>query len=174
MPPQTKPQTPTNSGKFLFYIIEAIAVQTIIIVTILLILLHKTPPKLRFQTLTIERLTLNTTSFRVRLDGEVALKNPNFGQFKFPEGKIVILYRNNSVGGAVIPAGRAKARSTEKMNVTVVAESKDFGGEGRMTLSSNAVLNGRISVSKRKVKATMNCTMDVDTRRGLIDQFKCD
>ncbi|KAG6389646.1 hypothetical protein SASPL_151118 [Salvia splendens] len=226
-------------------------------------------PKLRFRSVTVDSLTANSASFNARLTGEVAVKNANFGKFKypestvsflyrgssvgtaripsgrvkgrdtekmnvtvaveakndrnlggdvssskvtlsskatvegkvhlfnvikrkktatmdctmdvdtktrfkFPEGKIVILYRNNSFGGAVISAGRAKARSTEKMNVTVVAESKDFGGEGKMTLSSNAVLNGRISVSKRKVKATMNCTMDVDTRRGLIDQFKCD
>ncbi|KAL1532283.1 hypothetical protein AAHA92_32312 [Salvia divinorum] len=174
MPPRTKPQTPTNNGKYLFYIIEAIAFQTIIIVTILLTLLHKTPPKLRFQALAVEKLTVNATSFSFRLHGEVTLRNPNFGQFKFPEGKVVILYRNNSIGGAVIPAGRVKARSAEKMNVTVVAEAGDFGGEGKVTLSSNAVLSGRIRVSKRRVKATMNCTMDVDTRRGSIDQFKCD
>ncbi|KAH6804604.1 hypothetical protein C2S51_032851 [Perilla frutescens var. frutescens] len=182
MPARTKPQAPTNSGKFLFYIIEAIAFQTIIIVTILLIFMHKTSPKLRFQSLSVQNLTVNATSppsFFFRLNGEVTLKNSNFGKFNFPDGKILILYRDNAVGDAFVPAGRVKAWSTEKMNVTVVVESKndrDLGGDlnsGKITLSSNAKWHGKIRVIRRKTTATMNCTMDVDTRTRAVQNLKC-
>lgn len=179
MPPQKKPQTPRNSGKFLFYIIESIAFLAIIIVAIVLIFMHKTTPKLRFHSLTVETLTVTNSSFSITLNAQLTLKNSNFGQFRFPDGRIAFLYRGNAVGDAVIPGGRAKARSTEKMNVTVAAQSRndrDLGGDlslGKITLWSNATLNGRIRVIKRRATATMNCTMDVDIRTTAVQNLKC-
>lgn len=174
-----RPQTPRNSGKLLFYITESIAFLTIIIVAIVLTFMHKTTPNLRFHSLTVETLTLTNSSFTISLNAQITLKNSNFGQFRFPDGRIAILHGGSAVGDAVIPGGRAKARSTEKMNVTVAAhaQSRNDDGEylslGKITLWSNATLKGIIRVIKRRATATMNCTMDVDIRTTAVHNLKC-
>lgn len=172
-----RPQTPRNSGKLLFYITESIAFLTIIIVAIVLTFMHKTTPNLRFHSLTVETLTLTNSSFSISLNAQITLKNSNFGQFRFPDGRIAILHRGSAVGDAVIPGGRAKARSTEKMNVTVAVQSRNDDGEylslGKITLWSNATLKGKIRVIKRRATATMNCTMDVDIRTTAVQNLKC-
>ncbi|KAK4431412.1 hypothetical protein Salat_0903300 [Sesamum alatum] len=138
-------------------------------------------PKVRFQSLSIEGLTLNS-SFNMRLNAQVKVKNANFGEFKFPESAISILYRGNVVGNGVIPGSAAGARSSKKLNVTVDVESKKdpfLGSDlnsGRVTLSSHAMLKGKVhllKVVKKKTTATMNCTMDVDTRTRAVVNLKC-
>ncbi|KAI3458080.1 hypothetical protein Pfo_014743 [Paulownia fortunei] len=185
MPTRTKPRTPTNPKKCLALIIVGIILQTLIILVFVLTFMRIRNPKVRFRSVTVEKLTVNSTNspfFSVTLNARVTVKNSNFGHFKFPESAISILYRGNPVGNAVIPGARAGARSTKKLNVTVDAESKKdpfLGSDlnsGTITLSSHATLKGKIhlfSVIKKKKTATMNCTMDVNTRTRVVENLQC-
>ncbi|KAL0304343.1 UNVERIFIED_CONTAM: hypothetical protein Sradi_6302400 [Sesamum radiatum] len=145
-------------------------------------------PKVRFGSLTVEMLTLNSTtsltqpSLSMRLNAQVTVKNTNFGEFKFSESAISIVYRGNVVGSGVIPGSGAGARSTKKLNVTVDVESKKdpFWGRdlnsGRVTVSSHARLEGRVHlfmIVKKKKTGSMNCTMDVDTRTRTVANLNC-
>ncbi|KAL1532282.1 late embryogenesis abundant protein-like protein [Salvia divinorum] len=184
MPPPTSTPNPTaKRRKCLIYTALAIMLQTLIIVAFVLIFMRIKSPKLRLRSITVDSLTASSASFNAKLTGEVAVKNANFGRFKYPESTVSFLYRGSTVGTARVPSGRAKARSTAKLNVTVAAESKndrDLGGDlssGKITLSSHATLEGKVhlfNVIKRKKTATMDCTMDVDTKTRVVQNLRCD
>lgn len=187
MPPATKPQIPTNRRKCVALIFAGIILQALIILAFSLIFLRVTSPKLRFSSVTVEKLTVNSTnspSFSIKLNAQVTVKNPNYGRFKFPDGAISILYRGDAVGSAAVPGGRAGARSTKKVNVTAAVESKGnpssaLGGDlnsGKIRLSSEGTLSGKIhlfKIIKRRKTATMNCTMDVNTRTRAVENLEC-
>ncbi|XP_011076474.1 late embryogenesis abundant protein At1g64065-like [Sesamum indicum] len=157
------------------------------ITVFVLVFLRVRTPKVRFGSLTVEALTLNSTtstqpSLSMRLNTQVTVKNTNFGEFKFSESAISIVYRGNVVGSGVITGSGAGARSTKKLNVTVDVESKKdplLGRDlnsGRVTVSSHATLEGRVHlfmIVKKKKTGTMNCTMDVDTRKRAVANFNC-
>ncbi|XP_047973535.1 late embryogenesis abundant protein At1g64065-like [Salvia hispanica] len=182
-PPTNTPNPAAKRRKCFIYIALAILLQTLIIVAFVLIFMRIKSPKLRFRSVTVDSLTSNSASFNARLTGEVAVKNVNFGKFKYPESTVSFLYRGSSVGTARIPSGRAKARDTEKLNVTVAVEAKNdrnLGGDlssGKITLSSKATVEGKVhlfNVIKRKKTATMDCTMDVDTKTRVVQNLRCD
>lgn len=180
MPPLTN--TAAKRRRCLIYLAIGIILKTLIIIAFVLIFMRIRTPNLRFRSISVEKLTASSPSFTIKLNGEVAVKNSNFGHFRFPDGTVTFLYRGNAVGTVQIPGGRANARSTKRLNVTVAAESKDdrsLSGDlssGKITLSSRATLEGKVhlfKVIKRKKTATMNCTMDVDTRTRVVENLKC-
>ncbi|KAK6131803.1 hypothetical protein DH2020_034452 [Rehmannia glutinosa] len=140
-------------------------------------------PKIRVRSVTVEFPTVNNStnspSFSmISLNAKVTVKNKNFGHFKFSDSAVSIIYRGSAVGNAVIPGSRVGARSTKKMNVTVAVGSNmdPFLDSGMLTLSSHAKLEGSVylfKVIKRKKTATMNCTMDVDTRSREVVNLRC-
>lgn len=180
-PPPTK--TPAQKRRrCLLYLAVGIILQTLIIIAFVLIFMRIKSPKLRFRSVTVDKLTATSASFDVKLNGEVGVKNTNFGHFKWSDSSISVLYRGNSVGSAQIPGGRARARSTKKLNVTAALESKNdrnLGADlssGKITLSTHARLEGKIhlfKVIKKKKTATMDCTMDLDTRTRAVHNLKC-
>ncbi|KAL7146241.1 hypothetical protein ABFS83_06G027200 [Erythranthe nasuta] len=183
---RTNPRIPTNRRKCIAIIVAGIILQTLIIVVFGLIFLRVTTPKIRFSSITVEKLTVNSTtpSFSIKLNGEVTVKNSNFGHFKFSDSEISVLYRGSAVGNAAVPAGRAGARSTKKMNLTVAVESKsgstaNLGGDlnsGKIALTSQATLSGKIhlfKVIKKRKTATMDCRMDVNTKTRAVENLEC-
>ncbi|KAH6804603.1 hypothetical protein C2S51_032850 [Perilla frutescens var. frutescens] len=186
MPAQTNTSSPAaKRRRCLIYTAVGIILQTLIIVAFVLIFMRIKSPKLRFHSVSVDKLTVNSaspSSFSIRLNGEVAVRNRNFGHFKWADTPISILYRGNTIGTVQIPGDRAKARSTKKLNVTAAAEAKNdrnLSGDlslGKITLSSHATLEGKIhlfKVIKRKKTATMDCTMDVDTRTRAVQNLQC-
>ncbi|KAK6132147.1 hypothetical protein DH2020_034103 [Rehmannia glutinosa] len=179
-------QTPTTKQrKWLAFILIGITLQTLIILVFVLTVMRVTNPKVRVRSVTVENPTVNSTnspSFSINLNAQVTVKNPNFGHFKFSDSAISIFYRGSAVGNTVIPGSRVGPRSTKKMNVTVAVGSimVPFLGpdlnSGMITLSSHAKLEGRVyvfKVIKRKKTATLNCTMDVDTRSRAVENLRC-
>ncbi|KAK6155627.1 hypothetical protein DH2020_009875 [Rehmannia glutinosa] len=175
-------QTPTTKQrKWLAFILIGITLQTIIILVFVLTVMRVRNPKIRVRSVTVEFPTVNSTnspSFSMSLNAKVTVKNKNFGHFKFSDSAVSIIYKGSAVGNAVIPGSRVGARSTKKMNVTVAVGSNmdPFLDSGMITLSSHAKLEGRVylfKVIKRKKTATMNCTMDVDTRSREVVNLRC-
>lgn len=177
-----------RNTKCLAYVAAFIVFQTIIILVFALTVMKIKSPKVRFGTVVVENLgssTNNTSSFDMRLVGQVAIKNTNFGHFKYDSSNVTILYRGMPVGEAVISNGRAKARKTQKFNVTVDISSDKLSGNtnytsdvgsGFLPLSSQAKLSGKVhllKVIKKKKSGEMSCTMTVNLQQRSIQDLKC-
>ncbi|XP_030448799.1 late embryogenesis abundant protein At1g64065-like [Syzygium oleosum] len=180
---------PRRRRKIVTYVIAGVIAQTAIILLFVLLVMRIRNPKVRLSSVTVENLKLNTSStspsFGMQLHAQVAIKNTNFGHFKFDNTTATISYRGAAVGSADIMKAKAKARSTKKMNLTMSVSSKNFSSvtqfrsdvnSGILTLNGHAKLSGKIvlfKVFKKKKSAEMNCTMDVDTKAKEIKNLKC-
>ncbi|XVF12581.1 hypothetical protein REPUB_Repub08aG0131300 [Reevesia pubescens] len=163
--------------------------QTIVILVFSLTVMRIKNPKFRIGSITVEDLTYTSTpnspSFNMKFNAEVAVKNTNFGHFKFDNTTISFDYEGVQVGEAFIAKGRAKARSTKKMNVTVVLNSSNIlpnsnlGSDissGILILTSHSKLSGKVHLMKlikKKKSAQMSCTITVDLVSRAIQDMKC-
>ncbi|KAM7463753.1 hypothetical protein LguiA_031874 [Lonicera macranthoides] len=193
MPTGNNPSAPAIRQKrmsnSLCYIIVGIILQTLIVLVFVLTIMRIRNLKVRVGFANVENLSLNSSSnspsFSIKLGAQVAIKNRNFGQYKFQRSNAIVSYRGNEVGNAVIYEGRARARSTKKVNVTLNLNSEKASrsaslvsdiNAGKITLSTYARLNGKVhlfKVIKRKKSAQMNCTMDVNTQTKAIENLRC-
>ncbi|KAM7467761.1 hypothetical protein LguiB_015323 [Lonicera macranthoides] len=193
MPTGNNPSAPAIRQKrmsnSLCYIIVGIILQTLIVLVFVLTIMRIRNLKVRVGFANVENLSLNSSSnspsFSIKLGAQVAIKNRNFGQYKFQRSNAIVSYRGNEVGDAVIYEGRARARSTKKVNVTLNLNSEKASrsaslvsdiNAGKITLSTYARLNGKVhlfKVIKRKKSAQMNCTMDVNTQTKAIENLHC-
>ncbi|KAK9292295.1 hypothetical protein L1049_020259 [Liquidambar formosana] len=137
-------------------------------------------PKFRVRSLTMETPTagnVNSSSTSMRFHAEVIVKNTNFGHYKFENSTITFSYLGNPVGKADVLKGRAKARSTKKMNVTVDVMTSSVPKDSRiLVLKSYSKLNGKVhlmKVIKKKKSTEMDCTMNVNLKTYKVDDIKC-
>lgn len=142
-------------------------------------------PELRIRSIAIEDLTIsnsdtNSPSVSMKFDSEIGVKNTNFGEFKFDESSITFVYKGTEVGDASVEKGKAKARSTKKMNVTAeVNANSNLANDvrsGLLTLTSQSKLNGKVhlmKVIKKKKTAEMNCTITINLENKVVQDFKC-
>ncbi|KAF5451148.1 hypothetical protein F2P56_031437 [Juglans regia] len=176
--------------KWLAYIVAGVIAQTAIIVVFVLLVMRIRNLKVRIDSVTVENVNVTSSSsspsFNMKLTALVTVKNTNFGHFKFDDSTATISYRGAEVGEGTIPKARAKARSTRKLNITVPVSSSKLSsnsgslvsdiGSGILPLSSHAKLNGKIhlfKIFKKKKSAEMNCTMEVDTKKNVIQKLTC-
>ncbi|KAH6830034.1 hypothetical protein C2S53_004151 [Perilla frutescens var. hirtella] len=144
-------------------------------------------PKVRFNAMVVESFSSNNTtatSINMRLLTQVAIKNTNFGYFKYDNSTLIILYNGVPLGKAVIPPGRANARETQKFNTVVdvstdrVSDSK-LGNEinsGVLKLSSETKLNGMVhlmKVIKKKKSGEMKCDWTVNLGTRQVEGLRC-
>ncbi|XVF52992.1 hypothetical protein PTKIN_Ptkin05aG0062400 [Pterospermum kingtungense] len=113
-----------NNKKCMAYVAAFIVFQTSIILVFSLIVMRIRNPKVGFGALTVENFTTsnNTTTspfFDMKLMAQVTVKNTNFGQFRYENSTIKILYGDMQVGEVAVLKGRVRARQTRKFNVTV-------------------------------------------------------
>ncbi|KAK7818451.1 late embryogenesis abundant protein At1g64065 [Quercus suber] len=177
-----------RNSKCLAYVAAFIVFQTIIILVFALTVMKIKSPKVRFSTVAVENFTPSTTnssSFDMRLVAQVAIKNTNFGHFKYDSSNVTILYGGMPVGEAVIAEGRTKARKTQRFDVTVDITSEKLSGNTNLTndigsgylmLSSQAKLSGKVQlmkVIKKKKSGEMSCTMTVNLAQRVIQDLKC-
>lgn len=175
--------------RYIAYLAAFALFETIVIMVCVVTLMRIRSPKFRFRAVSIENLnyTSDTTSpsFNIRFNAKVAVKNTNFGHFKFKNSTITLAYRGDPVGDAKISKARARARSTKKMNVTVDVNSdhvwshsnlvRDLNS-GFLTLTSQGKLSGKVhlmKVMKRRRYAEMNCTIIINLVRRRIQDLKC-
>ncbi|KAI3749065.1 hypothetical protein L6452_12620 [Arctium lappa] len=173
-------------AKWASYIIGGVIFQIFIILVLLYVLLRVRSIKVYLHSTEFENFrTANgfSPSFSSLLHTQVSIKNSNFGHYKYQNSSVVLAYRGTHIGEAGFGNGWAKARSVEKINVTVAVSSKMWwgilsgnGGSGTIPLTASAQVTGKIHILKivrRRKLAPMNCTMDVDIRTQFIHDLFC-
>ncbi|KAE8656098.1 putative Late embryoproteinsis abundant hydroxyproline-rich glycofamily protein [Hibiscus syriacus] len=164
--------------KLIFYASAFAIFQTVVILVFSLTVMRIKNPKFRVHSITVEHLTAssapNPPSFNIKLNAQVAVKNTNFGHFKFQNTTISFDYGGVGVGDAFVAKGRSKARSTLKMNVTVELNSNNIVNNSSLTsdiesgflaLSCHSKLSGKVQLMKlikKKKSAEMGCAILVN------------
>ncbi|KAF5478178.1 hypothetical protein F2P56_004761 [Juglans regia] len=182
-----------QNRKCFAYIIAGVVFQTIIILVFALTVMRIKTPSARLRSVTVDNLNYSASGspfFSMTLNAEIAVKNKNFGHFKFDHSTANVSYNGNAVVGyGDIIKGRAKARKTKKMTVTIDVTSINTGvsvdtaklsnelNSGNVTLTSLARLRGKVTlmkVMKKKKTAEMNCTMTVDLKSKAVHILDCE
>ncbi|KAH7538119.1 late embryogenesis abundant protein At1g64065 [Ziziphus jujuba] len=191
----TNPGSARGSNKkrnWIILILAWIILHVVFILLFVLLFLRVRSPKVRLGSVSVETINLNTSSaapsFDLKLNAQVTIKNKNFGRFKFHNSTATISYRGTEVGQATIDKGKAKARSTKKINNVMVSVksnkvSSNSAGLLRSDLSSKNLtfsaytkLEGKVHlflIFKKKKSAQMNCTFIVNTATKGISDLSC-
>ncbi|XP_059441268.1 uncharacterized protein LOC132173708 [Corylus avellana] len=169
------------------------AVFLLIAVTLLVLgftVFHIKDPEVRMNSVTLPQLNLaafNGTSGQrpnITLTADVSVKNPNAASFRYTNSTTSVYYRGEMVGEAQIPSGKAKARHTLRMNLTVDIITDKIAVEslaydlrsGALAMSSFTKLSGRVkilNIFKKNIVVEMNCTMSYDVSSQSIQKQKC-
>ncbi|KAL8053926.1 hypothetical protein ABFX02_05G104900 [Erythranthe guttata] len=167
--------------------------QAAVIMVLALTVMKIKSPKIRFNTIAVESFTSSngnnvgpTPSINMRLLTQLTIKNTNFGQFKYDNATLAILYNGVQLGEAVIPRGRVKARKTLKFNVSFDLTSDRLNGNnnnlgndinsGVLRLSSQARVNGKvhlIKIIKKNKSGNMNCDWNVNLATRMVENLNC-
>ncbi|KAK9276179.1 hypothetical protein L1049_005710 [Liquidambar formosana] len=171
------------------YIIAGVVFQTIIILVFALTVMRIKTPSVRLRAVTVQNLHYNASAtspyFNMTLIAEIAVKNKNFGHFRFDNSTASVTYGGTTVGDGELLKGRTSARKTKRVNVTMDVSSNGFSdstelsnelNSGILRLSSQANLRGKVTLMKvmKKRKTTkMNCTMSVDLDSSIVQILNC-
>ncbi|KAK4382978.1 hypothetical protein Sango_2823200 [Sesamum angolense] len=167
-----------------------ILVQAIVVVVLIFTVFKVKEPIIRMNAVTVERLELiaGTTTPRpgsnMTLNADVSVKNPNYASFKYQNTTTALFYRGSEIGEARGPPGRARARRTMRMNITVdvmtdrILSQPDLRSDinsGLIAISSYTRVGGRVKmfIIKKHVTVTMNCTITINATSQAIQQQKC-
>ncbi|KAG5228306.1 late embryogenesis abundant protein [Salix suchowensis] len=146
------------------------------IVVLVLTVFQVEDPVIRMNNVSVQRLEFVNGTLRadvnVTLVADVSVKNPNSATFKFNNGTTTVYCGGMVVGEANTPPGKAKARRTLHMNVTVdLIPSKllavpglmsDILSVGKLNVSSNTVIGGKVrilQIIKKYIVVRVNCTV---------------
>ncbi|KAK6141060.1 hypothetical protein DH2020_025197 [Rehmannia glutinosa] len=172
------------------FVAALLLIQATVVVILIFTVFKVKDPIIRMNDVTVQRLDLinGTTTPRpgsnMTLNADVSVKNPNYASFRYQNTTTTLYYRGAVIGEARGPPGRARARRTMRMNVTVdvitdrVLNQPDLGSDinsGLITMSSYTVVGGRVKifVVKKHVTVRMNCSMTVNITSRVIQQQKC-
>lgn len=168
----------------------------LVIAVVLLVLgftvLHVKEPKVHVNQIFLQRLELDEkgnirTDVNVTLLADVSVKNPNAASFRFGNTTTTIYYVDGTVvGEGRNPAGKAKARRTLRMNMTVdMVPARMVAVPGLVTklVATRAVtfktyteIDGRVkiaSVVKKRVEVKLNCTATFNIDSRAIQEQTC-
>lgn len=177
-----------KNTKCLAYVAAFVVFQTAIILVFALTVMRIKSPKVRFGTISADSFSStnsNSTSFSMNLVTQVAVKNTNFGHFKYENATITIYYQGMAIGEALIQKGRAKARSTKRVELTIPISSDNLTStatlgndmnNGVLPLTSQAKLSGKVHLMKlikKKKSGEMSCSFSVNLSNRAIDSLKC-
>ncbi|KAK4422563.1 Late embryogenesis abundant protein [Sesamum alatum] len=171
--------------KCLAYAAAFVVFQTAIILLFVLIVMKVRSPKVRFNAIAVESFSSNinnSTSINTRLLAQVTIKNTNFGDFKYENSTLSILYNGVHVGKAVVPRGRVGARKTKKFDISMGLSGisddslRNDMNSGVLTLSSRGKVSGKvhlIKVIKRNKSGEMKCDWNINLATRQVEDFKC-
>ncbi|GFP94619.1 hypothetical protein PHJA_001606300 [Phtheirospermum japonicum] len=166
-------------------------IQAAVVVALIFTVFRVKDPIIQMNGVTVERLDLvsGTTATprpgsNMTLNADVSVKNPNFASFRYQNTTTAIYYRGAVIGEARGPPGRARARRTMRMNITVdvmtdrVMSQPGLGSDissGLLTMSSYTVVGGRVKIlmMRRHVTVRMNCSMTVNVSSQALQQMRC-
>ncbi|XP_050379128.1 uncharacterized protein LOC126796361 [Argentina anserina] len=166
------------------FIVFQIVVMTVFALTVMKV---KTP-KIRLGNIYVQSLTANAAapSFDVSFTTQVRVRNTNWGPYKFEAGVITFMYAGLPVGTAYISEGKARIRSTKKMDVMVRVNSASLPpntmlgtelGSGVLMLSSTARVNGKVElmgIMKKRKAADMECSMVFSVATNTLLNLECE
>ncbi|KAL6128633.1 hypothetical protein ACLB2K_071988 [Fragaria x ananassa] len=171
-------------------ITAVVLIQAVVIIILAFTVFRVKEPKIMMNKVTVTKLELvNGTTPKpgtnISLTADVSVKNPNVASFKYSNTTTTLYYHGTVVGEARGPPGRAKARRTMRMNITVDIITdilttnpnlKTDVGSGLLTMSSYSRIPGRVNmlnIVKKHVVVKMNCTMTVNISSQAIQEQKC-
>ena len=160
------------------------------IVVLVLTVFQVDDPVIKMNKVSVQRLELANGTLRpdvnVTLLADVSVKNPNAAAFKFNNGTTTVYCGGVMVGEANTPPGKAKARRTLHMNVTVdlipnrllgvPSLMSDMVSVGKLTMSSNTVIGGKVrilQIIKKYLVVRVNCTMTYNFTSQAIQGSNC-
>ncbi|PSS04409.1 Late embryogenesis abundant protein [Actinidia chinensis var. chinensis] len=172
--------------KWALYIIAFVIFQTGVIVFFSMTVMKFRTPKFRVRSATsFDTFDVQSSSFNVRMNAQLGVKNTNFGPYKYGNSTILFYYRGTQVGSVIIPKSKANFRRTKKVNVAVdlVAPTLPSNSElasdvtsGILPLTSTSRLTGKIEIMfifKKKRSINMNCTMDLNITAKQLQNIQC-
>ncbi|CAN6579027.1 unnamed protein product [Malus baccata var. baccata] len=178
-----------KNTKCLAYVAIFIVFQIIVITAFSLTVMKIKGPKVRFGTVAAENfssISSNSPSLSLNLVTKFAVKNTNFGHFKYPNSTVTIYYAGQAIGSADIPKGRARARSTRRTDVVISINTDKLSGStnlgndinsGLVPLTSEATLKGKVElmkIIKKNKSGKMSCSMSVNLANRAVQDLKCE
>ena len=162
---------------------------TVVILTFALTVMHVKIPKFRLASIEVENINFSSSSiypsFSMRFDAGLAIKNMNFGNYKYEDSTITLAYRGTKVGEALVSEGRANTRSTEEIELAVDVTLRNVSSNTIMasdintrilTLTSHGRQHGEVhllKVFKKKKSPQMNCTININLVNKNIQDRTC-
>ncbi|KAL6508385.1 hypothetical protein OROHE_021927 [Orobanche hederae] len=107
-------------NKRILYIVLFAIFQIGIILIFSLTVMKVRTPKFRFRSAEVTSLTVGTPgnpSFSATMRAELAVRNANFGRYKYGNTTVEFFCRGASVGRATVRGSRAGMRSTKKFQI---------------------------------------------------------
>ncbi|KAL8053925.1 hypothetical protein ABFX02_05G104800 [Erythranthe guttata] len=149
-----------SSKKCLAYVAVFVVFQAAVIMVLALTVMKIKSPKIRFSAIAVESFSSSnngnnagsTPSINMKLLTQLTIKNTNFGQFKYDNATLAILYNGVQLGEAVIPRGRVER------------------------LSSQARVNGKVhlmKIIKKNKSGNMNCDWIVNLATRMVENLNC-
>ncbi|XP_052180830.1 late embryogenesis abundant protein At1g64065-like [Diospyros lotus] len=188
-PPSTDEIRRKKRLRWLLYIVAFVIFQAGVIALFTMTVMKFRTPKFRLRSATFDAVDFQTSgnpSFNVSMNALLAVKNTNFGGYKFDETTVHFFYKNTEVGSAMVPKSKAKFRSTKKLKVeaelTVPASlarnselAKDLNS-GILPLRSQAKMEGKITlmfVFKKKRSTNLDCSMEINSKTKQLQNLIC-
>ncbi|KAI8540423.1 hypothetical protein RHMOL_Rhmol09G0262900 [Rhododendron molle] len=171
--------------KWLLYILAFIIFQSAIIALFTLTIMKVRNPKFRVRSATFDTFDVQSTSFNLKGNVQLGIKNTNFGPYKYNNSTVTFYYGDTEIGNAVITKSKAQFRRTKKFNVAVDLSSTNIAsnsqlatdiGTGLVPLSSQSKLTGKVElmfIFKKKKNVNMNCTMEINTSTKSLQNIMC-
>lgn len=172
-------------------IIALFLIIAIVIVILIFTVFRVKDPVIRLNNFTVTHLELMNNSnipkpgTNISVIADVSVKNPNIASFKYSNTTTTLFYYGTLAGEARGPPGKAKARRTTRMNVSVdmitdrLMSNPNLSvevGSGVLSLTSYSRVPGRIKILKiirRHVTVKMNCSVTFNISSLAIQSTKC-
>lgn len=161
-----------KNRKCFAYIGIFIVFQIIVITIFALTVMKVKSPSVRLRSVTVQSSSSGTAT----LFAEVAVKNKNFGSYKFDATVANITDGNTKVGTGIISKGKVGMKKTKKMNVTIELSSSAVSGTNNITLMALSRMTGKVSLMgmmKKRKASNMNCSMIVNVPNKTVYELTC-
>ncbi|KAI4326882.1 hypothetical protein L6164_019406 [Bauhinia variegata] len=158
---------------------------TVIILVLGFTVFHVKEPRLMMNGVTSVNGTFPGINASTTLVADVSVKNPNSYSFRFSNSTTTIYYDGTAIGEGRTPAGKAKARRTLRLNVTVeIVPSRILGNprlvsdtnDRALNISSYTRIDGKVKILNlfnKHIVVKMNCTVEYNLTAGSSHDNNC-
>lgn len=166
--------------KCILYIAVFAIFQIAVITVFALTVMKVKTPKFRIREATLSDLTAGADALRATLSAELAVKNANFGPYKYRSTTVEFFYRGAKIGEALVPGSKANWKTTKEISAAAV--ELDLSGDPRLPgevvrITSSAKMEGKVEMlffMKKDRSTEMNCSMDIVTASRTVENVECE